>query len=78
MKRNGACQPCPSNTLANPKRTKCDVCAPGYLQTSGTGEDLACNACMLTFKWDEAGKACVPDGSDKADEEAAKKKAPKA
>lgn len=68
MKRNGVCTKCPAHTMANPQRTKCDACAPGFLQTSGAGQDLACNACMLTFKWNEDKTACVPDESDKVDD----------
>lgn len=70
LKRNGACQRCPDNTIANPERTKCDACATGYLQTSTTGQDLACNSCMVTFVWDATTKTCKPDASDKADEHA--------
>jgi hypothetical protein len=66
-KRNGQCKACPEHTVANPQRTRCDTCADGHLQTSTSGQELACNACMVTFKWDEATKSCLPDESDKVD-----------
>jgi hypothetical protein len=65
-RRGGSCRACTDNTLPNPQRTKCDACANGYLQTSQSGQDLACNACMVTFKWDEATKTCQPDAEDQA------------
>lgn len=68
LRRNGVCAKCPDNTVANPQRTKCDACANGHLQTSTSGQDLACNACMLTFRMDLMTKKCVPDESDKADD----------
>lgn len=61
--RNGTCQPCQTHTLASPDRTKCDICVHGYLQTSEPGEDLACNGCMVGWKWDAATSTCVVDDS---------------
>jgi hypothetical protein len=63
--RDGKCLQCPNNTLANPGRTLCDMCAHGALQTSQPGEDLSCMDCMFGFKKADNSIACVEDPNAK-------------